>query len=171
MKIVLVAAVGENNVIGVDGMLPWHISSDLKHFRALTLNRPVIMGRKTFESIGRPLEQRTNIVVSRSLERVGPGIVMAMSIDAALAVARTDAEKRGVDEIMAIGGADVFAALMPRAERLEITHVHDAPEGDSFFPAIDPAEWEERSRREVAPGPKDSAAFALVTYVRRDKSG
>jgi dihydrofolate reductase len=171
MQIVLVAAIGENNVIGVDGMLPWRISSDLKHFRALTLNRPIIMGRKTFESIGRPLDQRTNIVVSRSLAWIGAGVVLAMSIDAAMAYARSDAEKRGVDEIMAIGGGDVFAALMPRADRLEITHVHASPEGDSFFPAIDPDVWEQRSRREVPPGLKDSAAFALATYVRRAGSG
>ena len=171
MQIVLVAAVGENNVIGVEGMLPWHISSDLKHFRGLTLNKPVIMGRKTFESIGRPLDQRTNIVVSRNLARVGPGVVLATSIDAALAYARTDAEKRGASEIIVIGGGDIFAALMPRADRLEITHVHAAPEGDSFFPRIDSAEWQQRSRREVPPGPKDSASFALATYVRRSKSG
>lgn len=171
MQIVLVAAIGENNAIGIDGKLPWHISSDLKHFRALTLNRPVVMGRKTFESIGKPLEQRTNIVVSRNLERIGAGVVLATSIDAAMGVARADAEKRGVDEIMAIGGGDIFSALMQRASRLEITHVHASPEGDSFFPDIDPQQWEQQSRREVAAGPKDSASFALVTYVRRGKSG
>jgi dihydrofolate reductase len=171
MQIVLVAAIGENNAIGIDGELPWRISSDLKHFRALTINRPLIMGRKTFESIGRPLDQRTNIVVSRSLERIASGVVLATSIDAALGVARTDAEKRGVDEIMVIGGGDIFSALMPRATRLEITHVHASPEGDSFFPDIDPQEWEQRSRREVPPGPKDSASFALATYIRRAKSG
>jgi dihydrofolate reductase len=171
MQIVLVAAIGENNAIGIDGELPWHISSDLKHFRALTINRPVIMGRRTFDSIGKPLDQRTNIVVSRSLARVASGIVLATSIDAALGFARTDAEKRGVDEIMVIGGGDIFSALMSRATRLEITHVHASPEGDSFFPDIDPQQWEQRSRREIAAGPKDSASFALATYVRRSKSG
>ena len=171
MEIVLVAAIGENNVIGVEGKLPWHISSDLKHFRALTLNKPVIMGRKTFESIGKPLDQRTNIVVSRNLARVGAGVVIATSIDAALGVARSDAEKRGVKEIMVIGGGDIFTALMSRATRLEITHVHASPDGDSFFPPIDPQQWEQRSGREVPAGPKDSASFALATYVRRAKSG
>lgn len=167
MQIVLVAAIGANNAIGIDGKLPWHISSDLKHFRQVTINRPVIMGRKTFESIGKPLDQRTNIVVSRNLARIGTGVVLATSIDAALGYARTDAEKRGVDEIMAIGGGDIFSELMPRASRLEITHVHASPAGDSFFPEIDPQHWEERSRREIAAGPKDSASFALATYVRR----
>jgi dihydrofolate reductase len=167
MQIVFVAAIGENNVIGHEGALPWRLSSDLKHFRALTLNKPVIMGRKTFESIGRPLDQRTNIVVSRSLDRVGPGVVLATSIDAALGFAKSDAEKRGVGEIAVIGGGDIFSALMPRADRLEITHVHASPEGDAFFPPIDPQVWQQRSRREIAAGPKDSAAFALATYVRR----
>jgi dihydrofolate reductase len=170
MQIVLVAAIGENNAIGIDGKLPWHISSDLKHFRALTIDKPVVMGRKTFESIGKPLDRRTNIVVSRSLERTGSGVVLATSIDAALAYARADAEKRGVDEIMVIGGGDIFSELMPRASRLEITHVHATPEGDSFFPEIDPGEWEQRSRRDVPAGPKDSAPFALATYVRRPES-
>jgi dihydrofolate reductase len=171
MEIVMVAAIGENYVIGVDGKLPWHISSDLKHFRALTINKPIVMGRKTFESIGKPLDQRTNIVVSRNLARIGAGVVLATSVDAALAVARSDAEKRGVKEIMVIGGGDIFSAVMPRADRLEITHVHASPDGDSFFPEIDPQQWEQRSGREVAAGPKDSASFALATYVRRGKSG
>jgi dihydrofolate reductase len=171
MQIVMVAAVGENNAIGIEGELPWHISSDLKHFRALTINRPVIMGRKTFDSIGKPLDQRTNIVVSRGLQRVGSGVVLATSIDAAVGYARSDAEKRGVDEIMVIGGGDIFSALMPFASRLEITHVHASPDGDSFFPEIDPQQWEQRSRREMPAGPKDSARFALATYVRRPQSG
>lgn len=170
MQIVLVAAIGENNAIGIDGELPWHISSDLKHFRALTINRPIVMGRKTFDSIGKALEGRTSIVVSRSLARVASGVVLATSIDAALGVARADAEKRGVDEIMVIGGGDIFSALISRASRLEITHVHSSPEGDSFFPEIDPQQWEQQSRREVPAGPKDSASFALATYVRRAKS-
>jgi dihydrofolate reductase len=171
MQIVMVAAVGENNAIGIEGELPWHISSDLKHFRALTINRPVVMGRKTFDSIGKPLDQRTNIVVSRGLQRVGSGVVLATSIDAAVGYARSDAEKRGVDEIMVIGGGDIFLALMPFASRLEITHVHASPDGDSFFPEIDPQQWEQRSRREMPAGPKDSARFALATYVRRPQSG
>jgi dihydrofolate reductase len=125
------------------------------------------MGRKTFDSIGKPLDQRTNIVVSRGLQRVGSGVVLATSIDAAVGYARSDAEKRGVDEIMVIGGGDIFSALMSRATRLEITHVHASPEGDSFFPEIDPEQWEQKSRREMPAGPKDSARFALATYVRR----
>jgi dihydrofolate reductase len=129
------------------------------------------MGRKTFESIGKPLDQRTNIVVSRSFARIGSGVVLATSIDAALGVARAVAQRRRVVGIIAVGGGDILAEQMPRAYRLGINPVHAAPDGDSFFPHIDPQEWEQRSRREVAAGPKDTASFALATYVRRAKSG
>jgi dihydrofolate reductase len=166
-KIVLVAAIGENNVIGREGQLPWRLKSDLQHFRRVTLNRPVVMGRKTYVSIGKPLNNRTNIVLTSDLSLPAPGCVLATSLDAALAFARQDAQKRGVDEIMIIGGSDVFNAMMPTAARLEITHVHASPEGDVLFPRIDPAVWREVSRQEVLPGPDDSAAFAVAEYVRR----
>ena len=167
MQIVFVAAVADNNVIGAAGKLPWRLPSDLKHFRQLTLNRPVIMGRKTFASIGKPLDERTNIVITRDLNRVSGGVTLATSIDAAVAVARADAGKRKVDEIMVIGGSNIFSALMPRASRLEITHVHASPQGDSFFPDIDPRVWQQQSLREMPAGPGDSAAFAIATYVKR----
>jgi dihydrofolate reductase len=167
MKIVIVAAIGENNVIGRDGALPWRLKSDLKHFRNVTLNRPVIMGRKTYVSIGKPLKDRTNIVLTSDLGLVAPGAVLATSMDAAFAFARQDAEKRGVDEIMVIGGSDVFAAALPIAERLEITHVHASPEGDSYFPPIDVQVWHEAAREKHAAGPDDDASFTVATYLRR----
>ncbi|MEI9803477.1 MAG: dihydrofolate reductase [Pseudolabrys sp.] len=166
MKIVLVAAIGENNVIGRDGQLPWRLKSDLKHFRKVTINRPVIMGRKTYVSIGKPLKDRTNIILTSDLGLVAPGCVLATSMDAALGYARKDAEARGVDEIMIIGGGDVFAAMMPQADRLEMTYVHASPDGDALFPAIDPAQWREISRTEHAAGPDDDAAFTVVTLQR-----
>jgi dihydrofolate reductase len=166
-KIVLVAAIGENNVIGRDGQLPWRLKSDLKHFRSVTINKPVIMGRKTYVSIGKPLKDRTNIVVTRDLAFVAPDVVLATGLDAALDYARQDAGRRGADEIMIIGGSDVFAAMLPKADRLEITHVHAAPEGDVFFPPIDRAVWREVSRVEHAAGPDDSAGFAVAAYLRR----
>ncbi len=166
MKIVLVAAIGENNVIGRDGQLPWRVKSDLKHFRELTIGKPVVMGRKTFESIGKPLAGRTNIVLTRDLSVKVPGGALATSLDAALGYARDDARKRGVDEIMVIGGSDVFADTLPLAHRLEITHVHAAPEGDAYFPPIDPAVWREVMRREYPAGPGDSASFAVAVYLR-----
>ena len=153
MKIVLVAAIGENLVIGRDGQLPWRLKSDLQHFRKVTLNRPVVMGRKTHESIGKLLPGRTNIVLSRDLTLVAQGAVLATSLDAALSFARADAAKHGVDEIMVIGGSDIFAATMPMADRLEITHVHATPEGDAVFPPIDPEVWHEVWREDRYPRP------------------
>jgi dihydrofolate reductase len=167
MKIVLVAAIGENNVIGRGGQLPWRLKSDLKHFRERTIGKPVVMGRKTYESIGKPLKGRTNIVLTRDLSLKVPGGVLATSLEAALAMAREDATMRGVDEIMVIGGSDVFADTMPLANRLEITHVHAAPEGDALFPPIDPEVWREVTRHEYAAGPDDAASFAVAVYLRR----
>ena len=167
MKIVLVAAIGENNVIGRDGQLPWRLKSDLKHFRGLTINKPVVMGRKTYESIGKPLKDRTNIVLTKDFGLIVPGGILATSLDAAMSMARQDAKKRGIDEIMVIGGGDVFETLMPRADRLEITHVHASPPGDAFFPAIDPKVWREVARIDFPAGPDDDASFTAATYVRR----
>ena len=167
MKIVLVAAIGDNSVIGRDGQLPWRLKSDLQHFRKVTMNRPVIMGRKTHESIGRLLPGRTNIVLTRDLSLIAPGAVLATSLNAALDYARADAAKRGVDEIMVIGGGDIFVATLAMADRLEITHVHVSPEGDALFPPIDPEVWDEISREDHYAGPDDEASFTLATYVRR----
>ena len=167
MKIVLVAAIGDNNVIGRDGQLPWRLKSDLAHFRKLTIDKPVVMGRKTFLSIGKPLKHRTNIVISRDATFAAPGVLTAASFPAALELARKDAEARGTDEIMIIGGSDIFAAGLPLADRLEITHVHASPEGDVTFPPIDPTIWREVSRTEYAAGPQDDAGFAVATYIKR----
>jgi dihydrofolate reductase len=167
MKIVLVAAVGANNVIGRDGQLPWRLKSDLAHFRAVTIHKPVVMGRKTYVSIGKPLKDRSNIVISRDADFAAPGVVTAPSFEAALELARKDAQARRADEIMIIGGSDIFAASLPLADRLEITHVHASPEGDVTFPPIDPTLWREVSRTEHAAGPQDDAGFAVATYIRR----
>jgi len=167
MKIVLVAAVGENGVIGRYGQLPWRLKSDLKHFRDLTIGKPVVMGRKTYESIGKPLPGRTNIVLTRDFSLKVPSGVLAGSLDAALAYARKDAAVRGVDEIMVIGGGDVFTDTLPLADRLDITHVHAAPEGDAFFPPIDPAAWREVARKDYPAGPDDEVSFTVAAYLRR----
>ncbi len=167
MKVILVAAVAENGVIGASGGMPWRLKSDLQHFRALTLNKPVVMGRKTWQSIGRPLTQRTNIVITRDPNFMAHGALVVPSFEAALAAARKDAEERGTDEIMVIGGSDIFLAAMPVADRLEITHVHAAPEGDVKFPPIDSAVWREVSRRKHLGGPEDSTNFSVTAYLRR----
>ena len=166
IAIVLVAAIGENDVIGREGQLPWRLKSDLQHFRRLTINKPVVMGRKTYESIGKLLKDRTNIVLTRDFGLVAPGAVLATTLDAALAYARDDARKRGVKEIMVIGGSDVFALTMPRADRLEITRVHASPEGDVRFPPIDPRQWREVKRQRHPRGPDDEVEFTTLTYER-----
>ncbi len=165
--IVLVAAIGENGVIGRDGALPWRLKSDLQHFKKLTVGKPVIMGRKTFELIGKALKDRTNIVLTRDFGLIAPDAVLATSMDAAFGYAIGDADKRGVDEIMVIGGNDVFEAAMEVADRLEITRVHGSPQGDSYFPAIDPAKWREVSSERRTRGPEDEFDFTVATYVRQ----
>ncbi len=166
MKVVLVVAVAENGVIGRGGKLPWHLRSDLQHFKRLTLEKPVIMGRKTYASIGKPLPQRTNIVVTRDAGFCAPGVLVAPNLDTAFALARADAEKRGVDEIMVIGGSDIFAAILADADRIEVTLVHAAPEGDVSFPPIDPSLWREVARERHARGPHDDCDFTTLTYDR-----
>ena len=166
IAIVLFAAVADNGVIGRDNGLPFRQSSDLKRFKSLTMGKPVLMGRKTYRSIGKLLPGRTSIVVSRNGDFAAPGVVVAGSLDAALAVARGDALRRGVDEIVVIGGTDIFEQSMTLADRIEITHVHARPAGDTHFPPIDAARWHEAARSEHPAGPQDEAAFSYATYVR-----
>jgi len=166
MEIVFVAAVAENGVIGRAGGLPWRLKSDLQHFRALTTGKPIVMGRKTWASLGRPLPKRTNIVVTRDPAFTAAGAVVTASLAAGLEVARGDALRRNADAIMVIGGGDIYAQLMARATRLEITRVHVRPDGEAVFPPIDPAVWRETARRECAAGPGDAANFTYLTYVR-----
>jgi len=166
MEIVLVAAVGENGVIGRDGGMPWRLKSDLRHFRAVTMDKPIVMGRKTWLSLGRPLPGRTNIVVTRDRSFAAAGAVVAMELGAALAVARGDALRRGADAVAVIGGGEIYAQLMPIATRLEITRVHLRPDGQAVFPPIDPARWREVARRDSSAGPGDDANFTILTYLR-----
>jgi dihydrofolate reductase len=166
VPITLVAALAENGVIGRDNGLPWRLKSDMVHFRAITMGKPVVMGRKTFLSIGRPLPGRTTIVVSRDGGFAAPGIVVAPSVEAALTVARGDALRRGAERIIVAGGADLYAQTMPLAERLHITYVHRAVDGDVYFPAIDRSVWHETARDEHAAAAGDDAAFAFVIYQR-----
>jgi dihydrofolate reductase len=166
MKIVLVAAVAENGVIGRGGTLPWHIRSDLQHFKRLTIGRPVVMGRKTYDSIGKPLKDRTNIVITRDPGYAAEGIVVAHSLEKAMQMARDDAKERGADSIAVIGGSGVFDETMPMADRLEITEVHASPEGDTFFPAIDAKLWRETARVRHPAAPQDDADMSFITYER-----
>jgi dihydrofolate reductase len=166
-QIVLIVAVAENGVIGANGAIPWRLKSDMRRLRALTIGKPVVMGRKTFASIGRPLPGRTNIVVTRDANFRGPGAVVTTSFTDARAVAVGDALRRSASEIAVIGGADIYAQWLPDADRLEITEVHARPAGDTHFAAIDAADWEEVARVRNPAGPDDSAEFSYVTYRRR----
>jgi dihydrofolate reductase len=169
IEIVFVVAIARNGVIGRDNAMPWRLKSDLRHFKSLTIGRPVVMGRKTYLSIGKPLPGRTNIVVTRDKSYGAPGIVVANDLDAALVTARADALRRGGSEIAVIGGGEIFAELMPRADRLEITIVEAEPEGDVLFPPWDRSVWQEVSRRVGDPDPADTAPVTFVTY-RREKA-
>jgi dihydrofolate reductase len=166
VALVLVVAVADNGVIGQGGKLPWRLKSDLQHFRKATMGKPVLMGRKTYLSIGKPLAGRTNIVVSRDRNFAAPGVVVAPGVSEALAIARADALRRGADAIAVIGGADIYAQTLPAADRLIVTYVHMSPSGDTKLPPIDTAVWREVERSKHAPGPEDAAAFTLVVYER-----
>jgi dihydrofolate reductase len=166
MHIILVAAVSENGVIGRGNTLPWRLKSDMAHFRALTMGKPVVMGRKTYLSIGKPLPGRTTIVVSRERTFAAPGILVAPSLERALTAAHGDALRRGAEAIVIAGGADIYIQVMPQATRLAITEVHMRVEGDVRFPPIDAKIWRETSRSEHEAGVEDAAAFAFVHYER-----
>lgn len=163
-EIVLVAAVAENGVIGVSGALPWHLPADLARFKRLTMGRPVLMGRKTFESIGRPLPGRRNIVITRNPEWSAPGVETASTLEDALD------RVAGAEEAMVIGGAEIYARAIGYADRIELTEVHAAPEGDTLFPSFDRSAWREAAREEV-PVQGEGPAFAFVTLRRKNRKG
>lgn len=166
MKISLIVAVAENGVIGRNGALPWHVPSDLKTFRRLTLGKPVVMGRKTYDSIGKPLPGRDNIVVTRDAGFSAGGTERAASVDDALDIARRKATERGVDEIMVIGGAEIFALTLPLADRIYLTRIHARPDGDVTFPEPDPGIWREVSRSPLPPDARDDATATLLILER-----
>ena len=167
MKTALIAAVARNGVIGRDNQLLWRLKTDLRRFRDLTTGKPLVMGRKTFDSIGKPLPNRDTIVVTRDAGFAAAGVQVARSLEQALALARASAERRGVDEIMVGGGGDIYAQTIDAADRLHLTEVALSPEGDAVFPPVDPARWREVSRRGFSAGPDDEAAFTFIDYVRR----
>jgi dihydrofolate reductase len=166
IDLVIIAAVAENGVIGRGNALPWRLKSDMAHFRALTMGKPVVLGRKTFESIGKPLPGRTTIVISRDQNFGAPAIVVAPNLDAALDAARGDALRRQASAIVVAGGAAIYAQALPLARRLIITEVRKRVDGDTRFPAIDCQIWRETARDEHKPALEDEASFAFVTYER-----
>jgi dihydrofolate reductase len=165
-RLALIAAVARNGVIGAGDALPWRLSSDLKRFKTLTMGKPLVMGRKTFQAIGRALPGREIIVVTRDEAYAPEGVEVARDIDAALRRAEVKAGAAGVDEVVVAGGGEIYAQTIARAGRLYVTEVDLAPEGDARFPRIDPALWREVRREPGERGPRDEANFAFVEYRR-----
>ncbi len=161
-RISLVVAVSLNGVIGRDGSLPWHISSDLKKFKTITMGNPIIMGRKTWESLPkRPLPGRQNIVITRQADYKAVGAVVARDAKSALAAAG------GAEEIAVIGGGEIYKMFFPLAHRVYLTEVDIVVEGDTYFPKLDPLQWQEVAVEVHPAGPNDNASFTLRTLDRR----
>lgn len=156
----LIAAVAENGVIGAKGGLPWHLPDELAHFKETTLGKPVLMGRRTFVSLGRALPGRTNVVLSRDPSFAAPGAQVARDLDTALALARS------APEVMVIGGAALYAEALPRAQRIYLTRVRARPEGDVFFPKLEPGEWRETLLAEHAADARHTHAYAVFRLDR-----
>ena len=167
-KLTLVAAIAKNNVIGRDGDLPWRMSSDLKRFKADTMGKPVLMGRKTWESLRlRPLPGRPNLVLTRDPRFLAEGGFTFTKLDALIAAGASMAEAAGASEICVIGGALLFAEIMPLADRLRLSVIDLEPEGDAYFPALVENDWVEVSREEFPRGEKDDAAFVARVLDRK----
>jgi dihydrofolate reductase len=164
--IALVVAKAANGAIGRGGDLPWHLRSDMRYFRAITMGKPIIMGRRTFKSLPRVLDGRLNIVLTCDRGFVAPDAVMAHSLAEGLEAARESAQRTGAKEIMIIGGEDVFREVLPQADRIYLTEVHASPEADTWFPALDPREWRESSREAHQAGPSDDHDFSFVVLER-----
>ena len=167
VRIAFVVAVAENGIIGRNGKLPWRLPSDLKRFRQVTLGKPVVMGRKTYDSIGKPLDGRENIVVTRQAGFSRPGVHVASSVEQALALGQELAEGRGVDEVMVIGGEEIFRAAFPLADRIYLTLVLGSPAGDTRFDIPDAAAWRETAREPMPQGAGDQYPADFIVLERQ----
>jgi dihydrofolate reductase len=166
-RIDIVAAVAENSVIGANGGMPFKLSTDLRRFKALTIGKPVIMGRKTFDSIGKPLPGRINIVISRQPDFAAEGVISARSLDEAIRIGVAATMANDAEAISVLGGGEIYAQALLRADRLLITHVEGTIEGDTFFPDIDPLRFAAGTPEFVPQGEKDSHASRYVVYEKR----
>jgi dihydrofolate reductase len=167
IAVAMIAGVARNGVIGANGGIPWKIPSDMAFFKRTTMGKPIIMGRKQYESVGRPLPGRANIVVTRQAGYRPEGVVVVESLEAALERAREIAAVDDVAEVMIIGGGEIYAQAMPLADRLYISHVDLAPEGDVLFPAIDPDVWAVVEEPAVEFSERDAASFRVRVYERQ----
>ena len=159
-------AVARNGIIGREGTLPWRLSSDLKKFRAMTMGKPLVMGRRTFQSLGKPLDGRDNLVITHAADLAAPGVEFFGSLVPAIARARVLAAGRKTNEIMIIGGAKIYAQTISIADRIYWTEVEADVAGDTSFPAFDRSQWREAAREGLPQGPKDDFAATLITLNR-----
>jgi len=157
-----IVAMSENRTIGKDNKLPWHLPADLKHFKEITTGHYIVMGRKTFESIGKSLPNRTNVVLSRDSQFIAPGCHVVNTIETAIDMARKDQQA----EIFIIGGAEIYRQLLPKINRLYLTVVHAEVEGDAWFPELSPNEWREVSREQHQADEKNAYAYSFITMER-----
>ena len=169
LPIVIVAAIADNGVIGDDNRLLWRLKTDMRRFRALTLGRPLLMGRKTFLSIGKPLPGRETVVLSRDPGFRPEGVHLAASLDEALAEGQRLGVAMGADSVVVAGGGDLYAQALPLADRMELTFVHATPEGDAHFPDWDRSLFQLDGSREHPSGPDDEHPFAFASYRRRGR--
>jgi dihydrofolate reductase len=167
MRIAFAVAVAENGIIGAGGELPWRLPTDLKRFRRTTMGKPIIMGRKTYASIGKPLDGRDNIVVTRDRAFAAPGVHVAFGIGEAIALGRRLAAARGAQEIVVIGGAEIFRAALPEAGRVYLTLVHGNPPGDTLLDPFDPQFWAETAREPMPQGAGDQYAADFIVLERK----
>lgn len=166
MRIAMIWAMAENRVIGINNNLPWHLPNDLKYFKKLTTGKPVIMGRKTYESIGKPLPNRINIVVTRDTDYDAPGIKVVNTVESAIELADAECLVSGNDEVIIMGGAEIYKACLPKADRLYLTQVHAEVKGDAYFPEFDIKEYQEISREDFnadGPNPYD---YSFMVFDR-----
>lgn len=165
----IIVAVASNGVIGNRGAMPWRLSTDLKRFKSLTMGAPIIMGRKTFEAIGKALPGRLNIVLTRESSKPTPEVTIASDLREALRLARSHAYETNVDEIFVIGGGEIYREALPHVDRLHVTHVEAMPDGDTRFPVIDPDDWQLLEEVSIPVGEKDSdpTRYAVYTRTRR----
>jgi len=168
MYLSIIVAIAENGVIGRNNSLPWTLPGDLIHFKEITMGKPIIMGRKTFESIGKPLPGRNNIVITRNRKFSSKGIIIAHDLAAAIERGYSVALENGVGEVMVIGGSNIYIKALPLANRLYVTEVHSHIEGDVTFPKFNHAEWSELSRDYRAAGPSETCNYSFVLYDRVD---
>ena len=166
MRISLIVALTENRVIGLDGVMPWHLSEDLKYFKRVTMGAPIIMGRKTFDSIGRALPGRTNIIITRDIDYYAEGIEVAHDFESAIEKASSVAGSQGKEEVFVIGGAQIYALALAQAERLYLTEIHIACAGDAYFPEIYASDWQEIERDARGPETSDCPAYSFVVLDR-----